>query len=183
MTHPPPAPESPTPDALTARAFGLFWDQHYAEALAIVDAALNLDPACVRAYLTKTVTLVQLGRPREARAFAEEAIRLQPDYGVAYSILAYCLSRDGDRPRAVANFERALTLSPEDCRVYYNYACYWADMGRPAECARWLEAGLRLEPGMAKNLLRDPDFARYAQDEWLRDLVAEYRARELAQNK
>lgn len=172
-----PSPLPETASTLIARAFNLFWERRYGDALAAADAAISLDPSVTRAYLLKAATLAQMGRPREAQACAEEAVRRDPGNGVAFSVLAYCLNRNGDRPRAIAHFEHAVALSPDDFRVYYNYACFWAELRRPTDCARWLEAALRVDPDVAKTLLSDPDLARYAQDEWLLDLVAEFRTR------
>jgi Flp pilus assembly protein TadD len=168
---------APTADAYTQRAYELFWEGRYGEALAAADAALALNARHVRALTTRAVTLVQLGRAREAKAAAEEAIRLDPGDGVAYSILGFCYARLGDDDAAVAHFRRGIETSPADYRVYYNCGSYWAELGNGGECRQYLVEALNLRPAMAKNLLIDPDFARFSAEAWFRELVAEYLAR------
>jgi len=174
---------APTADGYTHRAYELFWEGRYEDALAAADAGLALDARHVRALTTRAVTLVQLGRAREAKVAAEEAIRLDPGDGVAYSILGFCYARLGDDDAAVAHFRRGIETSPRDYRVYYNCASYWAELGNGGECRRYLVEALNLKPGMAKNLLVDPDFARFSGEAWFRELVAEYLARARRENE
>lgn len=91
------------------------------EALAFAERAETLPkvktlPAYQRAVLlsNKGYALIYLGRPKEAEAVLNEAIRLNPNLPEAYSNLAYSLG-DQDRCESAAHFRRAgMTRHPAE---------------------------------------------------------------------
>ena len=56
-------------------------------AVSELEAAVRLDPSDPTAHLNLAATYFQLGRRQEARAQAEEALRLDPNYGKAAELL------------------------------------------------------------------------------------------------
>ncbi len=162
-------------DALIRDARGLYWQGRYDDALAAMDEIVARYPGYLRAHCARVITLMQLGRAEEGRAAAAAALARDETYGLTYSVLAMCQARLGDRASAAANFERSLALWPADGRVYYNYACYWAQLGKDDECCRVLGAALELQPDLVDLVGRDADFARFAAEGWFRDLLAQHK--------
>src|SRR3712207_8579974 len=52
------------------------------------------------------------------RSEFNEAIKLKPDYGEAYSNLGIALQQKGDTDGAIAAFRRAITLNPADAELH-----------------------------------------------------------------
>jgi TolB-like protein/Tfp pilus assembly protein PilF len=76
---------------------------------------------------------------KQARAAAEQAVALAPELGEAHASVAYVLERGFlDFRGAMAEYERALELSPNDPEVLLRSGVYFATMGRT-------EAGLSAE--------------------------------------
>lgn len=164
--------------ALTQLGMDLYDRGRYADGLAAFEEALALAPDYVRAVRGKALCLAQLGRAEEARSFAERAVALSPAEGIVYATLGLCLHRCGRPAEAVAAFEKGITLAPDDYRVYYNYACYWAERGNEDECRRYLALAFDLAPSsFADKPPSDPDLARYVGTGWFRDLIADLKCR------
>jgi tetratricopeptide (TPR) repeat protein len=108
--------------------------------------ALALEPGRVRAIRGEALCLSQLGKAQEALAYAEKAVELARDPGLAYSTLGLVLHRLGRREEAEKAFQLGLENTPDDFRVYYNFACYWAEVGDEEECRRYLALALELAP-------------------------------------
>jgi tetratricopeptide (TPR) repeat protein len=91
-----------------------------------------------------------LGRPAEAVAPYEAAVRLRPDFAEAQNNLASVLAQ-ADRPReAVAHFQRSIALNPDLAPSRYNFANVLAGLGRRDEAIAQYEAALRIDPGLAE---------------------------------
>ncbi len=163
--------------ALAERAYAAYSAERYEEALALGDQALAEDAGYIRAYAIKALAFCELGRAREGLAAAQEALRLDANSGLIFGVLGVCYHRLHDDDNAVPNFERALALAPDDARTYYNFACFWAEVGNASECRVALEAALKLSPARAARARHDASFARVAHEEWFRDLVAAYLSR------
>lgn len=88
----------------------LFEDGEYGRALAKYEEALDSRgdaPAYVRA---KARTLMQLGRHRDALAWFNRAVALQPFFGGTYANRGILHDRMGRYREAVADYEKALEL-------------------------------------------------------------------------
>jgi Flp pilus assembly protein TadD len=110
--------------------------------------------------------------------YAERAVALAPNDGLAFSTLGLTLHRVGRWPEAEEAFERGLGLTPDDHRVYYNYACYWAERGNEENCRKYLELACDLAPEtFAAVIAGDPDLGRYAAAPWFRDALAALKTR------
>ena len=164
--------------ALTQLGIDLHDRGRYDAGAAAFERALALEPGRVRAIRGEALCLSQLGRAGEALNHAEEAVKLAPESGLAYATLGLVLHRLGRREEAREAFRRGLDYTPDDYRVYYNFACYWAEVADEKRCRRFLEPALELAPEtFGQTALNDPDLARYSREKWFADLVAAHRSR------
>jgi len=167
--------------AVAQHGVELFFRGHYEKALGYMDQALALDPRFVRAYVGKALCLAQLGDPKKGAEMAALALALEPRSAIAYSARALCRHRSGDQQGAVLDYVNAIDLAPDDYRVYYNFACYWAERGDEAGCRRYLGHALELaSTSFADIAAEDPDLARFSQKPWFKELVAEVKKKAAA---
>ncbi len=159
--------------ALTQVGIDLHDRGRYDDAVAAFEQALALEPDRVRAIRGKALCLSQLGKAKEALAYAEKAVKLARYSGLAYATLGVVLHRLGRRQDAEKAFRLGLENTPDDFRVYYNYACCWAEVGDEDECRRYLALALELAPeSFLPQPPHDPDMARYSHQKWFADLLA-----------
>lgn len=81
-------------------------------ALAAYRAALEAEPANMRALILASRASTQLGDPGAARDFAEQAIRVQPRSAAAHEALGAALEAAGKRSDAKKALERAVEIDP-----------------------------------------------------------------------
>jgi superkiller protein 3 len=164
--------------ALTQLGIDLYDRGKFDRGLAAFRQALDLDPGRVRTLRGMALCLSQLGRAAEARDYAERAVELSRDPGLAYATLGLVLHRLGEEQEAEKSFELAIKNTPDDSRVYYNFACYWAEVGREEKCREYLEIALELaSESFAPQPGADPDLARYSQRPWFVELITKLRSR------
>jgi DNA-binding winged helix-turn-helix (wHTH) protein/TolB-like protein/Flp pilus assembly protein TadD len=118
--------------------------------------ALDHDPTYALAYLglaeTYSLLVWYSGRtPAEtfpqARAAAEQALRIDSTLAEAYATLALVAWQyDWDAPAAERHFQRALTLKPHYAGAHHGYGQFLALTGRPDAGLRHLERALALDP-------------------------------------
>ena len=158
-----------------------FTPESFARSLALLDAALALDPHLalahsVRANLFNQLAVYSLRAPHAiypaARESAQRAIALDPGSADAWSIegqVAYAY--DWNWARADECFARAMAADPDDPVALGRAAMFYAACGRDAEalaCARRatevdpLAAGVCWIAACAYRLLRRPDDAMAA---------------------
>ena len=131
--------------------------QDFDQAHALPTHAIALDPGYAAAYaLMAEWHSLRFGqnwstdRAADAQAaerYAQQAIERDPFD--ARALARYAHSRaflQRDYPAAVATFERALDVSPNNADVWMWSACTYAYIGDPAEAIRRGELGLRLSP-------------------------------------
>ncbi len=160
----------------------LFAQMRYADAIERCEKAFTLDGDLDRAFMGKSMSLAQLGRPTEGLAVAEEGIRRNPSYALLYTSAAICCHRLGRDEDAQRYFRQALELRPDHPQVLYNFACYWAEMENEAECREYLTRSFRnLEnEAFLDEAQGDPDLARYVASDWFREILAETKRRRAA---
>jgi tetratricopeptide (TPR) repeat protein len=81
-----------------------------------------------------------------AEPLLEEALRLDPDFGLAHHHLGLVRLTRGDVPGAERHFRRALELEPDDVDSQLNLGLLLASAGRAAEARPFLEAFVRRAP-------------------------------------
>ncbi|KAK4417209.1 TPR repeat-containing thioredoxin TTL4 [Sesamum alatum] len=79
----------------------------YAEALALYDAAISVDPNKASYRSNKSAALVALGKLLEAAFECREAIRIEPSYQRAHNRLATLYVRLGEPEKAVYHFKQS----------------------------------------------------------------------------
>ncbi len=77
------------------------------------ERALAIDGSSPHALLHKAIVLLFLGRAAEARAYAERAVELDPNWDVPHTILAFARMQLGDPLGALRSTRRALRRNPK----------------------------------------------------------------------
>jgi tetratricopeptide (TPR) repeat protein len=135
--------------------FGLRSKEEVLEALEFFARARRLDPDFGSAAALESVAYAALltyqwaDDPERAivaaMAAAETSIALGEDEPWAHTALGYACSFAGDRPRAVAAFERAIELNPSLALAYQGLSGMLS-AEYPDEALRVMEKGIRLSP-------------------------------------
>jgi tetratricopeptide (TPR) repeat protein len=130
-------------DWLAYNAIGTFYyaRARYAEAETAYRRVLDLTPDNTRAYNNLGATLFALRRPEEGAAMWERSVALRPTYSAVSNLGTYYYDR-GRYADAARSFERAVTLMPNDHRVWRNLgaALYWAPGERHKAAAAYEQA-------------------------------------------
>jgi len=107
--------------------------------------AIRIDPTNARADTVRGMLYIITRRTKEAGEAHENAVRLNPSYAPAYAQLAQTQMTPEDLPRALANIDQAMKLSPRDPEMgrwrwikgrAFNY------MGRYQDAIREIQAAL-----------------------------------------
>jgi tetratricopeptide (TPR) repeat protein len=154
------------------RGRALFLNRKFADALAAFNEALRQDASFLRAEIARAYALKKLGRLDEALASAARAIAGGPRAGLAYAARASIYQDLERRAEAEADFGRAIALSPDEPRVSYNFACFWAVERDEEKCRRYLSRALELDPQSKATAAVDEDFAPFREKTWFLELVA-----------
>jgi serine/threonine protein kinase/tetratricopeptide (TPR) repeat protein len=116
------------------------------KAVEIERRALALDPDLADAHLWLGTALLSLGRVDEAIASVKEAIKRDPDNGMAHQGLAraYWVGK-GDFAAAIPEFERSIELNPEAGYSYLQLGLLLAWEGRYEEAERICRRAVELQ--------------------------------------
>ncbi|TAG00638.1 MAG: type IV pilus biogenesis/stability protein PilW [Burkholderiales bacterium] len=109
-------------------------------------ATNNEDPMRFRAKVHTELGSNYFQRGQMAIALEElnEAIKLDPRYGVAHGILGLVHADLGDLPKADASFRRAIELAPNEGDVRNNYGSHLCRQNKAKEGLEQFDAALRL---------------------------------------
>ena len=132
------------------------WDEALAELDEIEQRHASLVP---RVETGELRILVYQGAQRwpEMRCLAQEWAERERSRPAWFVSWAYALRREESICAARRVLERALSLHPNEPLISFNLACYDAQLGSLDEARRHLFRALRLDPGMRKTALADPD--------------------------
>ncbi len=127
-----------------------------AEALDVLNKAIDLDPEYAPAYAWKACTLRQAvlrgyaDEPEVAGAQrvenAQKALALDQNDMECLKILCEINMEQRDLDRAEQYHNRAFAMNPNDPRMLAQRGELTTWMGRPAEAVEWLEKAMRLDP-------------------------------------
>jgi adenylate cyclase len=127
-----------------------------AEALRLLDKAIELDPRFAQAYAWKACTLGQAAergfRGPRAEYFQRsleainKAVALDEDDVECHRLLCEVCIETHRLDQAVVHNERALAMNPNDPRLVAQKGELLTWLGRPAEGAEWVRAAARLDP-------------------------------------
>lgn len=133
-----------------------FTDKSFSNAIACFKQAIEIDHHYARAFagIADCYTwmgILNLYPPektfREAKKWAERALKLDCTLAEAHSSLAYThLCYDWDWAAAEAEFQRAIELSPNYVTAHQGYAHLLAVMGRFDEALSEIERALQVDP-------------------------------------
>ena len=133
----------------------------FANAIALLDEAVALDPSFARAHarlaafhiLSPEYTGADLDSSiAAAREHANRAIALMPTLGEAHTVLAYA---HGMRREFIAereSYERALTVDPDDVLTNFWHALWYVRGGYEDEGIRRLDRLLQIDPMLPNGL-------------------------------
>jgi Flp pilus assembly protein TadD len=116
------------------------------------ERAIVLDPKFFEAYLNLGTLLLE-SAPEEAVAPLRKAVELQPAQNHPHYLLAVALDRSGDEAGAVGEFQRILSLQPDDPMALRYLGWYFLRHQKPAEAEARFRQSLQLEPKDRKSLL------------------------------
>ncbi len=105
----------------------------YDEALASLDAALQIRPDYRPCLLKAGDVLMQLGRPEDAASYYRRAVDADAGSAAAWFGLGRVHSAKGDVAGAARAFERACSLYPEYGAAHYGLAVAYRRLGRLEE--------------------------------------------------
>lgn len=82
-----------------------------------------------------------------------KAIDLRPDYADAFLLRGACLHNKREYRKAIANFERALELTPTSSRAPHGAAMAYLKLNEIEKAVSHLEKAVELEPKLAKTYI------------------------------
>jgi predicted O-linked N-acetylglucosamine transferase (SPINDLY family) len=91
-----------------------------------------------------------LGRPVDAIGEFREALRLKPDFSVAYNNLGIVLADCGQDRGAVACFEQAVQLDQRNAQAWMNLGSALLDLGETRDAAACFECAIEAEPNQGQ---------------------------------
>jgi tetratricopeptide (TPR) repeat protein len=149
------------PEAQTAlgslRAQQGDWDQ----AVSAFEAAIELDPTFVAAYVNWADALRERGQESEAERVLREGLKANGRVGALHHALGLSLVRQRRLPEGLAELALAAKLAPEWSRYGYVYGVALHDSGRQADAIRVLRATLARHPNDPQTLFA---LATYERD-------------------
>jgi len=112
-----------------------------------------VDDATVREYAVPAIiSLAKLGKPKRFNAAikqlegkGQDLLGEKVERGRAYSELAGLWSRMNNQDKAMAAYQKAVLLTPDDKTLHYNIACSYAQVGKLDEAFKSLD--LAIEKG------------------------------------
>jgi serine/threonine-protein kinase len=153
--------------------------------VAAFEQALRLDPSFAQAYIGEARALAYMGGQgigsamdirdafRRSRAAAEKAVQLAPNLGRAHAVYALVLSNGFyEYARALAEYDRALTLAPGDAAVLRQSAYLLAQTGRTDLAIAHGKHAVALDPLNAESHLTAA--AVYAMAKRYRDAIESF---------
>ena len=125
-------------------------NQDYRSELAIWSDTVAKWPGNPRAQYNLGVVLEREGRLVEAIGRYEQALQLQPDYGMAHENLGEVLARTGRIQEAIGHYQQALRIKPDYAEAHGDLGLALMQSGRIPEAIEHLEYAVRLKPELAE---------------------------------
>jgi TolB-like protein/regulator of sirC expression with transglutaminase-like and TPR domain len=118
----------------------------FAEAAAIADQALKIDPASAEAHTARGLAHLAQWNFAAAEQSLRTAVQLNPNYAYAYHLLGRTLPCQGRVDEALEAYSRAVELDPMTSRLLDNYAGELLDAGRFSAALAQAERALAVDP-------------------------------------
>ena len=141
-------------------------DKQYARARECFDRVIATRPDSPDPFYRRALAAIAVNDLPAAAADLQEVYQRDPryDYQRAAGLLADVLAKTGYRETAAALFEDVTETSTLS-ETQYNYACFLAAEGRPAEARDWAQRVLAKKPTM-------PAYLRRRERVWFRRAAA-----------
>ncbi len=127
----------------------------YDLALQEFQRALQLDPNNADAQIGLAKSYESAGRPADAEAAYRKAVALRPESWIGYNKLGIFLDDHQRYPEAIAQFNHAIQLTPDNADLYLNLGSVYIDIG---DHQRYPDA----EQALRKSIALQPTYAAYA---------------------
>ncbi|MFN8555331.1 MAG: tetratricopeptide repeat protein [Candidatus Obscuribacterales bacterium] len=119
------ASATPANDAYL-KAHALNAQSKFAEALPLLDQAIELDPRLTDAYISRSFSYGKLGQIQKALKDVQKALEIDSNNEVAYNNRGFLFLRLGQYDKAISDFSKAVALNPDDEAAWANRAeAYW----------------------------------------------------------
>jgi tetratricopeptide (TPR) repeat protein len=130
------------------------WKRQHLQAIGEIETAIALDPNDADNYAVLSSALVWVGRPEEAAAQMEKAMRLNPYYPVMYLFgLALAQFVMQKQEEAIANLRKVLTRAPDLLWAHSLLAVIFAGADRTEEARAEISEVLRIDPNYSPEAL------------------------------
>jgi tetratricopeptide (TPR) repeat protein len=136
-------PSAPNP---RQEALRLIQAKDWRSAIGCIDQALSIEPHDAPLLLQRAQCLLALGRLPEACAAAAAAQQYAPPNPVLFDAIGSLFSHAKDQKRALAAFERAATLAPNNPHFIFNRATVYRFLGQLAEAEADYDRVIALKP-------------------------------------
>jgi tetratricopeptide (TPR) repeat protein len=117
-----------------------------AEAIELLQKAVQTSPHYAPLYFHLGLAFNQLGEKQEAAEQFLAAIRIQPDYAMAYGALALTLQELGRTSEALGYFAEVLRLTPDSAEAHRNYGLALLNAGQQQQASVQYREAIRLNP-------------------------------------
>jgi tetratricopeptide (TPR) repeat protein len=137
--------EPDTAEQYTMRGIAKFYKQEFDNSIDDYDRALNLNKNYHYALKSRAFTLKYLGKIEEAIVDLNNAIRIQPK-GEYYDDLAEIYSQLGENKTALYLHQKAIDMSPNEARLWYNFGVNLHESGNLKEALEKYNKAIELWP-------------------------------------
>ena len=121
----------------------------FAEALALYDGVIRLNPNIAQVHSNRGAVLAVLGRFDEALGSYDRAIKLKSDNSDDYYNRGIVLAKLGRLEDAIRNYDRAIKLNPDSMPAYYSKGLALQAFNRLEESIQSFDEAIRLKPDFA----------------------------------
>ncbi len=128
-------------NALTLRDYGglLYAGREVERGMALIDAALEIEPYDIEMLFAACQVAAHQRLREKALAHCRRVQELAPDGPQGFYGEALVHLYEGDMPRTLLFYRRALERDPEDFEMIAAMALFWIALGELEEAERWLE--------------------------------------------
>jgi protein O-GlcNAc transferase len=137
---------SPEHIATAQRAFALYQQGQFQQALELAESLLTLSPPQPGLLNLAAVCARPLGQADKGEAYLRSAIGVKPDYAAAHGNLGLALRDSGRLGEAEAAFQRALELNPDDTDSTINLGNLYRATQRPEQAETAFRKALARAP-------------------------------------
>jgi tetratricopeptide (TPR) repeat protein len=141
-----PRAQTAEPPTLNALAIALSDSGRHAEAMALLQQALQKDPKNAHVHETLGMVALRLRNPQEARTHLKRALELNDKLPIAWNTLGVALYQTEGPAAAVDAWKRSVELDPKQYDALYNLGLVAAQVGQRAEARKALRQFVETAP-------------------------------------